>query len=135
MAKPTEAPNRAAFLNEFNAHVKDTERYLDGLRTAQEIVASTMLTTSNVRPHRAPKRKRAGISHGSRTQMLQTILDHAPRPVTVVEIEAEMAQQGRNDPRRLIYSTLSYLARKGTAKTSERGKWVSVTGVNQQQAA
>ena len=136
MARPTQAPDRVAFLNELNATVEAEQQFLDALKKARELIVQTALTVppngTPPRPHRK-QRQRSGVSHGSRTAMLQTILDNAPHPVTVAEIEEEMAKHGRHDERRLIYSTLSYLARKNTAKTAERGKWVSVTATAQQQ--
>ena len=135
MAKPTEAVDRTAILNGLNKAVTDEETFLNALKEARALILKTALPSGgspNPR-HRKPRKRRTGVSHGSRTQMLQTILDHSDKPVTVQEIELEMAKHGRIDDRRLVYSTLSYLARKGTAKTSERGKWVSITQVESQQ--
>ena len=67
--------------------------------------------------------------------MIRTILNNAPGPVTVDEIAAEMANHGRHDARANIQGTLSALKRTSQVKNVERGKWQSVTEVQQQQAA
>lgn len=102
---------------------EEKSQYLKSLVTAREAVAKGVLANAT-RPRNAGN----GASTGNRTQMLKTILQAAPHPVTVDEIMAEMQKHGRApDDRRLVYSTLSYLRRSGLAKPAERGKWIAVT--------
>ena len=126
MAKPTKT-SPAGILRQLDRSINATRKELDGLVAARDAISGVIL--SNARTLRVTQ------MHGSRSQMIRTILDNAPGPVTVDEIAAEMAKHGRSDARANIQSTLSALKRTSHVKNVERGKWQSVTEVQQQVAA
>ena len=63
------------------------------------------------------------------------ILQSAKQPMLVNDIMAELENRGRPDKRNLVGASLDYLAKKGTAKTVERGQWVAVTDKKLSEAA
>ena len=126
MAKPTKT-SPAGILRQLDRSINATRKELDGLVAARDAISGVIL--SNARTPRVTQ------IHGSRSQMIRTILNNAPGPVTVDEIAAEMATRGRHDARANIQSTLSALKRTSQVKNVERGKWQSVTEVQQQVAA
>ena len=126
MAKPTKT-SPAGILRQLDRSINSTQKELDGLRAARDAISGVILTGA--------REPRVTQIHGSRTQMVLTILNNAPGPVTVSEIADEMAKHGRIDARANIQSTLSALKRTSQAKNVERGLWQSVTEVVHKQAA
>ena len=99
----------------------DLEKYLEQLYRARTDVAGIFSDT--------------GESRGSRTATLVDILQSAKQPMLVNDIMAELENRGRPDKRNLVGASLDYLAKKGTAKTVERGQWVAVTDKKLSEAA
>jgi len=122
MAKPTKT-SPTTILRQLDRSINATRKELDGLVAARDAISGVIL--SNARQPRVTQ------IHGSRTQMIKTILDNAPGPVTVDDIAAEMAKHGRHDARANIQSTLSALKRTSHAKNVERGQWQSATTLQQ----
>ena len=96
--------------------IGDLQDYLAQLQTVRSEIAGQVITKARTS---APK------PVDTRTEALTEILRHASGPVTVDDVMKELANAGRPDEKRLIHSTLSYLARKDVAERVGKGQWVA----------
>ena len=90
------------------------EEYLSVLYMARKKVSRTVLAevVSITRPHKV-----------SRTALLRNVLEDAGGPMSVADMMHVLHQQGRDDDRKLVYATLSYLKRLKLAKRNKDGTW------------
>ncbi len=133
-AKRNIARDPGAFLSQLDRQIttakrtlEEQERFVKGLQTARECVANEVLTNALNGNGKHRQRQSTYNGNGSRVQMVKTILENAPGPVTVDEIMTEMARHGHVDDKRYVHSTLSYLKRTSQVKNPERGRWVAAT--------
>jgi hypothetical protein len=118
--------NQSALLRNLDKSIAASQRtilkeqqFLTGLQTARDAVSQAVLKDA-----RKPRTRK---SARTRVAAIQDILAASPEPISVSEIVEQLKGLGRVDHKPNVSSTLAYLAKKGSAKTASRGKWVSVT--------
>jgi len=85
---------------------------LTGLQTIRQSIVGVELNGATQR-----------TTQGSRTDALTEIIRNANGDVTVDDLMLELKRQGRQDDKRLVHSTVSYLQRKGIVQRVDRGTW------------
>ena len=88
------------------------QKYVGGLRAARDQLMSA-----------TERQPRSEQSSGSRTALLLDILQHAEHPMSADDLLIALKERGREDDKRLVNSTVSYLKRKGEAQNVSPGKW------------
>ncbi len=115
-----------AWLSALNQQVETVTRLLVDLNR-EKCALEAMAHRSSVEPSDglASMVKPAGWAQLSRVRAVQRVLDEAPGPLHLAEIEAVLRSHGRfNDDVALISATLAYLKRRrGTVASVGGGRW------------
>lgn len=101
--------------------MKELTDHRQDLQTLREAIATIVLNGA-----KRPKRRQQGET---RVDALKAIINESDKPLTVDDMLAKLKQHGRgDDDKRLVHSTVSYLARTGAVERVERGLWTKPTG-------